>query len=175
MRTNSLIEQVGVFELNVCSKANIWCRNLHLECFFSVVSRLGDGMLWYVLIITLPVVFGAGAVDVSLRMAAAGAIGVLIYKVIKHLTVRPRPYSRQQDIQLGAAPLDRYSFPSGHTLHAVSFTLICISYFPLMAWLLVPFTSLVAISRVVLGLHYPTDVLAGAFIGFLIAITAIGV
>ena len=71
--------------------------------------------------------------------------------------------------QIGAAPLDRYSFPSGHTLHAVSFTVLATAYFPALGWVLVPFASLVAASRVVLGLHYPTDVLAGALLGTMLA------
>jgi undecaprenyl-diphosphatase len=63
------------------------------------------------------------------------------------------------------APLDEFSFPSGHTLHAVSFTLVALAYFPVLAPVLVPFTVLVALSRVVLGLHYPSDVLAATVIG----------
>jgi undecaprenyl-diphosphatase len=46
---------------------------------------------------------------------------------------------------------------------------VAIAFYPMLAWLLVPFTLLVAISRVVLGLHYPSDVLAGAALGALIA------
>ena len=68
-------------------------------------------------------------------------------------------------ISCAMPPLDRYSFPSGHTLHAVCFTSIACAYLPVLAWVLVPFALLVALSRMVLGLHYPTDVLAGALIG----------
>ena len=63
------------------------------------------------------------------------------------------------------APLDEFSFPSGHTLHAVAFSVVAVAHYPVLAWLLVPFTASVAVSRVVLGLHYPSDVLAATGIG----------
>lgn len=64
-----------------------------------------------------------------------------------------------------AAALDEFSFPSGHTLHAVSFTVIATAWFPFLVVLLVLFTVLVAMSRVALRLHYPSDVLVGVLIG----------
>ncbi|WP_155518951.1 phosphatase PAP2 family protein, partial [Xanthomonas euvesicatoria] len=67
------------------------------------------------------------------------------------------------------APLDEFSFPSGHTLHAVSFSIVALAYYPWLAPLLVPFSAGVALSRVVLGLHYPSDVLAATLIGVLLA------
>jgi undecaprenyl-diphosphatase len=70
------------------------------------------------------------------------------------------------------APLDEYSFPSGHTMHAVAFTLLAVVAFPGLAWVLVPFTVLVALSRLVLALHYPSDVLAGAVLGGALASAA---
>jgi undecaprenyl-diphosphatase len=55
----------------------------------------------------------------------------------------------------------------------VSFSLIAVFYFPALIWLVLPFTVLVALSRPILGLHYPSDVLAGAALGALIAIASI--
>lgn len=67
------------------------------------------------------------------------------------------------------------SFPSGHTLHAVSFTILFTHYEPALLAVTAPFAVLVATSRVVLGLHYPSDVMAGALIGASLATTSLAV
>jgi undecaprenyl-diphosphatase len=72
-------------------------------------------------------------------------------------------------IRAWVAPLDEFSFPSGHTLHAVAFTLVALAHYPMLAWLLIPYSASVALSRVVLGLHYPSDVLAATAIGSVLA------
>ena len=102
-----------------------------------------------------------------------GIVNLLIYKLIKRATERERPCSVNSQITLGTAPLDHYSFPSGHTLHAVAFTIIVVFYYPQLAAVLIPFACLVAASRVILGLHYPTDVVAGATVGTLVAVTGL--
>jgi len=132
---------------------------------FQIASRLGNGIIWYVLIFALPLLYGSAAIKPSVMMALTGILGVILYKLLKRVFVRERPFITHSSIALGAAPLDRYSFPSGHTLHAVGFTIIALAWFPLLAPLLVTFTLLVAASRVVLGLHYPSDVLAATVIG----------
>jgi undecaprenyl-diphosphatase len=137
---------------------------------FRAASRLGDGVFWYALMAGLLVVGGPAAIPAVAHMAAVGAIGVLLYKWLKSRTLRPRPYQVRTAIHRGADPLDDFSFPSGHTLHAASFSILAIAYFPSAAWLCLPFAVLVAASRLVLGLHYPTDVLAGAAIGAALAL-----
>lgn len=134
-----------------------------------MASRLGDGIIWYVLILGLPIMYGPTAIRPAIVMASTGILGVVIYKLLKRVFVRERPFITHETIDLAMAPLDRYSFPSGHTLHAVSFTWQITAQFPELGWVLVPLAALIASSRVVLGLHYPTDVLAGAAIGALLA------
>ena len=102
-------------------------------------------------------------------MVAAGVLGVAIYTMLKRVFVRERPFITHDGIDRAGATLDRYSFPSGHTLHAVSFAWQASAHFPELAWVLLPLAGLIAASRVVLGLHYPSDVLAGAAIGAALA------
>jgi undecaprenyl-diphosphatase len=132
---------------------------------FAVASRLGDGWFWYALMLSLPLAYhGRGLLEAS-TMAANGAACTLLYRWIKERTRRPRPSDVYATLAVTVAPLDKFSFPSGHTLHAVGFTVLASAFHPALAWFLVPFALLVAASRMVLGLHYPSDVLAGAVIG----------
>lgn len=153
-----------------------WTRRLHRAAqvpgalvLFALVSRLGDGLLWYSTMAVLPLVGGSRGWACSLRMMTLGVLNLVLYLGLKRWACRPRPYAACADIRACARALDQFSFPSGHTLHAVAFSIVLVEYYPWLAWLLVPFTVLVALSRVVLGLHYPSDVLAGAFIGALMA------
>ena len=140
---------------------------------FALVSRLGDGGFWYALMAMLLLTQGAAAIPVVGRMLLAGVACLALYKWLKAKTIRPRPCAQNAQIQPRVAPLDEYSFPSGHTLHAVAFTLIAVYDYPPLAWLLPPFAVLVALSRVILGLHYPSDVLAGALPGVSLALLAL--
>jgi undecaprenyl-diphosphatase len=102
-------------------------------------------------------------------MGLTALVGVLVYKLIKGQLNRERPFASNSAVMALLPPLDRYSFPSGHTLHAVAFTMMLAHYYPSLLVLAVPFALSVALSRVMLGLHYPTDVAAGAVVGALIA------
>lgn len=131
---------------------------------FAVASRLGDGWAWYALAAALLISEGTGAFCVFTTMALCGLAGSGLYKALKHGTRRPRPCEVHRML-LTVAPLDRFSFPSGHTLHAVVFSTIVTAHAPVLGWVVWPFTAVVAASRLVLGLHYPSDVIAGAIIG----------
>jgi undecaprenyl-diphosphatase len=102
-------------------------------------------------------------------MIVVGLIGTACYKFIKGKTLRPRPFNVYPAIVCAGKTLDQFSFPSGHTMHAVAFSIVAIAYFPVLIWLVLPFSVMVGLSRPILGLHYPSDVLAGATLGGMIA------
>lgn len=149
-----------------------WAQRLHRAARYDalvrvlvVVSRLGDGLFWYLLIAALALLGGTYGRDVAMQMLLAGTLNLPLYLWLKHTIGRPRPYMQCPDIHACARALDRFSFPSGHTLHAFTFLVICTWYYPMAALALVPIVLLIAVSRVALGLHYPSDVLAGAVLG----------
>ena len=174
-RLESGIERLRLWDSALCIRVNGAVRIAPVCGLFRVVSRLGDGVFWYSLMLALLAAGGTSALSAVGRMTVTGIVCTLIYKWLKSKTSRPRPFAVEAAVRAGADPLDPFSFPSGHTLHAVAFSVVTIAFYPMLGWLLVPFTLLVAASRVVLGLHYPSDVLAGAGLGALIAGTVLAV
>ena len=156
-------------ETRWCRRANHYCRRRPVRRAFATVSRLGDGVFWYTLMGLLVLADGFDGLRASVHMAATGVMALLLYKGLKRWTRRPRPYAADLRIRAWVAPLDEFSFPSGHTLHAVSFTIVALAYYPWLAPVLVPFAVAVGLSRVVLGLHYPSDVLAATAIATALA------
>lgn len=156
-------------EAAFCLAANRWGHRVWVRAYFSAVSRLGDGVFWYALMAAIVLWDGYEGLAASAHIAATGAAALLLYRALKRWTKRPRPFASDRRIRPLVRPLDEFSFPSGHTLHAVAFSLVALSHYPALAGLLVPFTASVGVSRVVLGLHYPSDVVAATAIGCSIA------
>ena len=167
--SRSPAHRIASAESGWCLRANRICARGGALRYFAAVSRLGEGVFWYVLMGALIVLDGMAGLRASLHLALTGLVALALYKLLKRWTRRPRPFASDVRIRAWVAPLDEFSFPSGHTLHAVAFSLVAMAHYPLLAWLLVPFTASVAASRVVLGLHYPSDVLAATGIGCTLA------
>ncbi len=152
-------------ERHWCRRANRWGGRSRVRAFFALVSRLGDGGFWYALMAAMALFGGSHGLAGALHMAATSLVSLALYRGLKRWTRRPRPFASDLRIRAWVAPLDEFSFPSGHTLHAVAFSVVALAYYPALWILLLPFTALVAASRVVLGLHYPSDVIAAIALG----------
>jgi len=167
---SNLFRVADDYELNLCHRLISWSEAQNLNKFFRLVSRLGDGIFWYSIGVVLLLCKG---VETGIWIALTGLACTLLYKCIKTILVRERPFITHNSVPCAATPLDRYSFPSGHTLHAVCFCIVFTHIESILVLLALPFAILIAISRVVLGLHYPSDVAAGAIVGSIMAFISI--
>ncbi|HVG04635.1 MAG TPA: phosphatase PAP2 family protein, partial [Burkholderiaceae bacterium] len=116
---------------------------------------------------------GTNGRDVAAQMTLAGLLNLPLYFWLKHSIGRRRPFVACPDIRACVRALDKFSFPSGHTLHAVAFAFVFTWHFPLIGAALSPLVLLIALSRVALGLHYPSDVAAGAIIGAAVGLSVV--
>ena len=167
---SSSLQQISRLDVELCQLCNRQSRSFRVRNLFRLVSRLGDGVFWYGLMVILLLRYQSNALSAVLHMLVVAMIATAIYKFIKSKTLRPRPFNVYPSIVQAGKTLDEFSFPSGHTMHAVAFSIIAVFYFPGLFWLVTPFAILVGLSRPILGLHYPSDVLAGGLLGAVIAI-----
>ena len=135
-------------------------------------TRLGDGWLWLATALLLAASGDRGLRVLSAVALSAGFANALLV-CVKGRFRRPRPSERAKARHFDVGPLvwfpsDRFSFPSGHALNAFAIGSVVALAFPFAALPVLAVAGSVAASRVVLGLHWLSDVLAGALAGLLI-------
>lgn len=118
---------------------------------------------------------GAMGVYCALHMFFAGLVALICYKLLKNVACRARPCVIVSGVRRCVDPLDEWSFPSGHVLHAAAFSTVAMAYYPALVFVFIPLLVLIGISRIALGLHYPSDVLAGAAIGAAISLGSLAI
>src|ERR1044071_715378 len=102
--TADLFRRIDAIEYSWCLRLNRGCHRRLVRAGFACVSRLGDGVFWYVLMVLLPLLFGSPGAETSVRMAIVGVVGVVLYKWLKQRLVRERPCVALADIVRGTAP-----------------------------------------------------------------------
>ena len=137
------------------------------------ISRLGDGPLYATTGLTLALLDGSRGTMLLMLGLISYTIELPVYAVLKNTIRRARPCHRFSDRPSVIEPSDTFSFPSGHSAAAALFaSLICMTY----EGMVIPMTILacaIGASRVVLGVHYPTDIIAGATLGVLSALLGV--
>jgi undecaprenyl-diphosphatase len=146
-------------------RVNRWRPPSWLRWWFIAATRAGDGWLWIVCGMLLLCRFDRMEQIAFLAAAAAASLGILVFWSVKKLVGRSRPCSFEPNCWFSIAPPDRFSFPSGHTITAFAVTVPIGLSFPSTVGPLLFLACNVALSRIILGMHFLSDVVAGALIG----------
>ncbi len=152
-------------DFRVMQRANNWAAPRWVQICALSATRLGDGWLWCALGGAI-LLLGDGD-----RYAALGAEGlaavasVLSFMGLKRLAGRRRPCAVEPHCWAKLLPPDHFSFPSGHTMTAFAIAIAVSLFYPVCSPVLFFFAFSIAISRILLGMHFVSDVLAGVLLG----------
>lgn len=145
-----------------------WCLGLprasELARVSRQVSRIGDGGFYLVLGITLALFEPKQGIVFLVSGVFAYLIELPLYLVLKNTIKRDRPCD-SLPFEAYIVPSDKFSFPSGHAAAAFVFASLIAFYYPAFTVFAYSVAVLVGISRILLGVHYPTDIVAGAVLG----------
>ena len=162
-------------DMRLMRRVHRWRAPRWLRRWILLVTRMGDGWVWYALGIIILFVGGENRfLAVGSGMSAALA-GVLVFRQLKLVSKRPRPYQVEPHCWAMITPQDRFSFPSGHSMTAFSVMVSVGHFYPDLLLPLLVLALSIAASRIILGMHYLTDVVAGAAIGIGLGLASLAV
>jgi len=151
---------------------NQWLAPRWIRTWMVYASRAGDGWLWIALGLVLLLFGGDRRYDALEAGFLSVGAGLAIFLVLKRVIGRERPCTMETHCWSSLLPPDRFSFPSGHTITAFAVAVPFGLVYPSLLVGLVFCAVSVAASRVLLGLHYLSDVLAGVLIGATIGLAS---
>lgn len=154
------------------NRVSVYWTNRHFsaraEKFLKFYVRLGDGYVW--VLFALFVFWRVGLesfLPILWQALMALVVSLVIYEVVKLNTKRPRPFAANPEIKAEVPPLDKYSFPSGHTMNNLAVASAVFFAVPQFGWVMMLLPLTWGLLRVYYGVHWLTDVLCGFALGIL--------
>lgn len=167
----SVLRFIFTHDHDVMRRVNSWHAPRWLRLWMFAATRGGDGWLWYAVGACVALFGGPRRVHALASAAVAVSAGIALFLILKRVCGRRRPSERHY-CWASLLPPDQFAFPSGHTLTAFAVAVSLGRAYPrLSPWLLLCAVS-IGVSRVLLGMHFLSDVFAGAVLGAALGFSA---
>ncbi len=163
--------QIQSSDHRLMRRVNRWRAPRWFRIFMILATRLGDGWLWYVTGVAV-LIWGGRSRFVAVGSAGLAVMsGIVVFLLLKRVSHRERPCGLEPHCWASILPPDQFSFPSGHTITAFAIAMTLGSFYPDFKVGLLLVAVSIAASRIILGMHFLSDVLAGSVIGVFLAYT----
>jgi undecaprenyl-diphosphatase len=161
----SVIHWVATGDHRIMMRVNRWRPPRWLRLWMIAATRGGDGWLWYAMGLVVVTLGGPERFHALLAATMAVSLGTALFLTLKRAFGRKRPCALQPHCWATLLPPDQFSFPSGHTITAFAMAMSLGVYYPALLPGLMFCAASVALSRILLGMHFLSDVVAGGTLG----------
>ncbi len=169
---HSMLQLIATGDHKLMRKVNKWPAPRWIRLSAIAATRAGDGWLWYLLGLCVLLFGGDGRLTTIAAAGSAAIVGVGLFVLLKKISGRKRPCEIEPHVWANLLPPDRFSFPSGHTITAFAVAITIGTFYPVLLGPLLFFALFIATSRILLGMHFLSDVLVGALLGTGLALTS---
>ena len=164
--------QIQMNDHRLMRRVHRWRAPRWFRILMVFATRSGDGWLWYALGVILMIYGGNHRWEAIGAGATAAVAGIFLFRSLKKLSRRKRPCEIEPHCWAALLPPDKYSFPSGHSISAFAVAMSIGLFYPQLEVCLLVAALLIATSRIILGMHFLSDVLAGCAIGAILGFTS---
>ena len=168
----SMLQFIATRDLKLMRKVNKWPAPRWVRYLAIAATRAGDGWLWYMVGLSVLLWGGPERITAVASAGSAALVGIGVFKSLKKLSGRKRPCEIEPHCWATLLPPDQFSFPSGHTITAFAVAIGLGGFYPALLPALLLCALLIATSRILLGMHFLSDVVVGALVGMGLALTS---
>lgn len=169
----TMLDYISTRDHRLMRRVNNWRAPHWVRVWMTFATRGGDGWLWYAMSLTILVFGGPDRYAALLSAGAAAGAGTLLFLALKRKARRHRPCVYAEHCWAKLLPPDQFSFPSGHSINAFAFAVAFCLYYPSWTVGLLFCAFSIAASRVILGMHFLSDIVVGAGLGTMLAYTSV--
>ncbi len=165
MAHQAMLHLIASGDHKLMRRVNKWSAPKWVRLWAIAATRAGDGWLWYLCGLAALLFGGESRLTSVAAGGSAALVGVGLFMSLKKLSGRRRPCEIEPHCWATLLPPDQFSFPSGHTITAFAVAMSLSEFFPIFFPALLFCALSIAISRILLGMHFLSDVVVGAILG----------